>query len=167
MEEPQDQALGRSPGGFGTQVPRVCASGGILLAVVVTPGPRHESQALAEVLSRARRPRRAGRPRWPAQAAGDKGYSYPGIHAWLRRRHSEPVIPPRKEQPRAEGFDKSSYRKRHMVERVVGWFKECRALGTRYDKLAGNDVALWIIANIHYLLRKYTKTLETGLSETA
>jgi hypothetical protein len=49
---------------------------------------------------------------------------------------------------------------------MVGWFKECRALGTRYDKLAVNYVALWIAANIHYLLRKYTKALGTAWSET-
>jgi transposase len=166
MAEPPDHALGRSKGGFGTKVHLVCSSGGILLAVIVTPGQRHESQALAEVLGRARRPRRAGRRRWPSKVAGDKGYSYTAIRAWLRRHHIEPVIPTRKNQTREEGFDQASYRQRNIIERVVGWFKECRALGTRYDKLAVNYVALWIIANIHYLLKKYTIALGKGLSET-
>jgi transposase len=166
MAEPPDHALGRSQGGFGTKVSLVCCGIGILLAITVAPGQRHESQAFAEVLGRARRPRRAGRRRWPTKVAGDKGYSYPGIRAWLRRHHIEPVIPTRTNQPREEGFDKVSYRKRNIIERVVGWFKECRALGTRYDKLAVNYVALWIVANIHYLLKKYTKTLGRGLSET-
>jgi transposase len=159
--------LGRSQGGFGTKVHLACSRGGVLLAVVVTPGQRHESQAFAEVMGRARRPRRAGRRRWPAKAAGDKGYSYPGIRAWLRRRHIEPAVPTRKDQPREEGFDKASYRQRNIIERVVGWFKECRALGTRYDKLAVNYVAQWIVANIHYLLRKHPEALAEGLSETA
>jgi len=166
MTEPQDHALGRSQGGFGTKVSLVCCSIGILLAVTVTPGQRHESHAFAEVMGRARRPPRAGRQRWPAKAAADKGYSYPGIRDWLRRHHIEPVIPTRKNQAREEGFDKACYRQRNIIERVVGWFKECRALGTRYDKLAVNYVALWTVANIHYLLRKYTKTLERGFSET-
>jgi transposase len=166
MAEPQDHALGRSQGGFGTKVSLVCCAVGILLAVTVTPGQRHESQAFAEVMGRARRPRRLGRKRWPTKTAADKGYSYAGIRAWLRRRHIEPVIPTRKDQPREGGFDKASYRRRNIIERVVGWFKECRALGTRYDKLAVNYVALWLVANIHYLLKKYTKALETGLSET-
>jgi transposase len=159
--------LGRSQGGFGTKVHLVCSSRGLVLAVVVTPGQRHESQAFADVMRRAQRPRRAGRRRWPAKAAADKGYSYPGIRAWLRRHHIEPVIPTRKNQPREADFDKATYRQRNIIERVVGWFKECRALGTRHDKLAVNFVAQWIVANIHYLLRKYPKALGIALSETA
>jgi transposase len=167
MAEPVDHALGRSQGGFGTKVHLVCDSAGLVLAVVVTPGQRHESQAFADVMGRARRPRRAGRPRWPAKAAADKGYSYPGVRQWLWRRHIEAVIPTRKDQPRLESFDKASYRRRNIIERVVGWFKECRALGTRYEELAVNYVALWIVANIHYLLRKWGNALAGGLSETA
>ncbi|HEV3255919.1 MAG TPA: hypothetical protein VG013_03490 [Gemmataceae bacterium] len=35
----------------------------------------------------------------------------------------------------------------------MGWFKECRRLGTRYEKLAGNYVALWMVAMIEKVLR--------------
>jgi transposase len=164
--EPPDHALGRSRGGFGTKVHLVCSNRGILLAVVVTPGQRHESTAFTTVMGRAQRPRRVGRKRWPAQLAGDKGYSYPGIRAWLRRHHIEAVISSRKNQARDPHFDKASYRRRNIIERVINWFKECRALGTRYDKLAVNYVALWIVANIHYLLRKYLNVVGIGLSET-
>jgi transposase len=58
------------------------------------------------------------------------------------------VIPTRKNQPREESFDKATYRERNRVERVVGWYKECRALGTRYEKLAVDYVALWMVAMI-------------------
>jgi transposase len=159
--EPKDHALGRSQGGFGTKVHLVCDSHGIVLAVWVTPGQRHESQAFAVVLLRAKRPRRAGRPRWPQQVAGDKGYSYPGIRHWLRRRHIRGVIPTRKDQVREESFDKATYRRRSRIEQVIGWYKECRALGTRYEKLAVNYVALWMVAIIEKLLHKYLKWLKT------
>jgi hypothetical protein len=43
--EPQDHALGRSRGGFGTKTHLVCDSNGIILAVWVTAGQRHETQA--------------------------------------------------------------------------------------------------------------------------
>jgi transposase len=164
--EPADHALGRSQGGFGTKTHLVCDSRGIILAVAVTPGQRHESQAVQETFERAKRPRRAGRQRWPDKAAADKGYSYPGVRGWLERRHIEPVIPTRKDQPRDPGFDKPTYRRRNIVERAVGWFKWCRALATRYDKLAVNYVALWVIANIQYLLRTYSEALGVRLSET-
>jgi transposase len=166
LQEPADHALGRSQGGFGTKVHIVCDSKGTILAVFVTPGQRHESTAFEVVLARAQRPR-PGSTRWPAQLAGDKGYTYPGIRSWLARHHIGAVIPTRKDQPPQEVFDKASYRKRNLVERVIGWFKECRALATRYDKLAVNYVAQWIIAIIHFLLRRRAKDLVSVLSDTA
>jgi hypothetical protein len=39
-------------------------------------------------------------------------------------------------------------------------------LGTRYDKLAVNYIALWVIANIHRLLRKRLRFLKIEFSET-
>jgi transposase len=101
-----------------------------------------------------------GRRRWPAKLAADKGYSYPHIRRWLKRHHIEPVIPTRKDQPRDPAFDKARYRRRNSIERTVGWFKECRRLGTRYEKLAVNFVAFWMIAMIEKILR-------LGLSDRA
>jgi transposase len=166
VTEPSDHALGRSRGGFSTKAHLVCDSHGILLAVSVTAGQRHESKGFPGAMSRARRPRQAGRPRWPERGAGDKGYSYSSVRGWLRRHHIKPVIPTRKDQPRDEGFEKATYRRRNIIERAVGWFKWCRALATRYDKLAVNYLALWIIANVQYLLRTYPETLGIRLSET-
>lgn len=166
VTEPFDHALGRSRGGFSTKVHLVGDSRGVLLAVWVTAGQRHESQGFQAAMSRARRPRRAGRPCWPRRAAGDKGYSYKPVRRWLRRHHIKPVIPTRKDQPRDEGFEGATYRRRNIIERVVGWFKWCRALATRYDKLAVNYLALWIVANIQHLLRNYPEALGVRLSET-
>ena len=160
VQEPPDHALGRSQGGFGTKVHLVCDGHGIVLALWVTPGQRHESQALAIVLLRARRPRRAGRRRWPRRVAGDKAYSYPGIREWLRRRHMLPVIPTRKDQLRQKHFPRGAYRRRSRIEQVIGWHKECRALGTRYEKLAVNYVALWMVSIMERLLRKYARRLK-------
>ena len=165
MLEPTDHALGRLRGGFGTKVHLVCDRRGLILAVFVTAGQRHESKAFEPVMLRVRCPRLSGRKRWPARVAADKGYSYPRVRSWLWRHRIEDVIPTRKNQPRDEAFDKATYRRRNIIERVVGWFKECRALGTRYDKLAVNYVALWMVAIIHYLLRKRRKGLQMRLSE--
>ena len=154
MLEPQDHALGRSRGGFGTKAHLVCDGHGIMLAVWLTPGQRHESQAFAIVLLRAKRPRRAGQRRWPRQLAGDMGYSYQGIRGWLQRHHIEAVIPHRRDQPQDEAFDRAAYRRRNLIERVVGWYKECRRLATRYEKLAVQYLALWMVAMIERLLRK-------------
>lgn len=161
MQEPPDHALGRSRGGFGTKVHLVCDGHGIVLAVWVTPGQRQESQAFQAVLLRAKRPRRAGRRRWPRRLGADKGYSYPGIRAWLVRHHIGAVIPTRKGQVPEASFDRAAYRRRSRIEQVVGWYKECRALGTRYEKLAVNYVALWMVAIIEKLLHRYSKRLKS------
>jgi transposase len=146
MLEPQDHALGRSRGGFGTKVHLVGDSHGFLVAIQVTAGQAHASKAFASTMARRLFHRRAGQRRWPLRRAGDKGYRSPRIRQWCRRRRVQAVIPTRSDPPRAEPFDKATYRRRHLVEHVVGWYKEYRGLGTRHEKLAINYVALWLVA---------------------
>ena len=87
--------------------------------------------------------------------AGDRGYSYPRIRRWCRRRRIEAVIPTRKDQPREEHFDKATYKRRCIVEQVVGWYKEYRSLGTRYEKLAVHFHGMLQLA----MIRRYLKML--------
>lgn len=152
QDEPEDHALGYSRGGFSTKIHLLCDGRGTVLGIHVTPGQRHESRAFEPTMQRVYLPRRRGRRRWPRRLAGDKGYSYPRIWRWLGRRRIGRVIPSRKNQPRAAGFDKAAYRKRNIIERVVGWSKECRRLLTRFEKLAVNYVVFWIIASLVRLL---------------
>lgn len=93
-------------------------------------------------------PGRRGRCRWPSRLAGDKGYSYPGIWRWLDRRRIGRVIPTRKGQPRVADFDEAEYRRRNIIERVIGWYKEFSRLLTRLEKLPIHYVACWIVATI-------------------
>jgi transposase len=153
MLEPSDHALGRSRGGFGTKVHLVCDSHGFIVAIHVTAGQTHESKAFESTMARRLFHRRRGQRLWPRRLAGDKGYSYPRIRRWCRRRQIAGVIPTRSNQPRDEQFDKETYKERHIVEQVVGWYKEYRALGTRYEKLAVNYVALWLVAIMDKALR--------------
>ena len=100
-------------------------------------------------------PRRMG---WPLRVAGDKGYSYPGIRSWLERRRISDVIPQRSDQARREPWrrlDRREYRKRARVEQCVGWLKENRRVGTRYDKLATSFLAFVNLA----IMRRYLRLL--------
>jgi transposase len=150
LEEPLDHALGYSRGGFGTKVHLLIEGHGNVLAIFLTGGQQHESTAFETLMNRVMLPGRS--KRWPSKLGGDKGYSYPHIRRWLHKRRIEDVIPTRKNQPRIASFDKDTYRKRNLIERVVGWFKECRRLGTRYEKLAVNYLAFWIVACIERIL---------------
>ena len=128
---------------------------GLPLAAEVSAGQRHEGLYAEPVLEAVRIRRRNGRVRTRPQAvAGDKGYSYARVRRYLRRRKIKGVIPTRKDQRRRPGFDKESYRRRNVVERCINWLKECRALATRFDKLAVNYLATVKLAIVQLYLRK-------------
>jgi transposase len=155
--EPADHALGRSRGGYGSKLHLLVDSHGIPLAAVVSPGQRHECKFVEPLLRAMRlvRPGRSrGRPRTkPRRLVGDKGYSFRFVRQYLRRRQIQAVIPTRKDQRANPRFDKAIYRRRNIVERLVGWLKENRRLATRYEKLALNYLALVKLAMIRRCLR--------------
>jgi transposase len=127
------------------------------LAATLTPGEKSECQQVAPVLQRVRLPRadgRAGRPRTrPRALAGDKGYSFPTVRQYLRRRGIRAVIPTRSNQRAHPQFDRQTYRQRNIIERVVGWLKEHRRLATRFEKLAVNFLAMVKLAMMQRCLR--------------
>jgi transposase len=50
-------------------------------------------------------------------------------------------------------FDRKRYRRRCTIEQCIGWLKECRRLGTRFEKLAVNYLAMVHLAFIQRYLR--------------
>jgi transposase len=92
--------------------------------------------------------------------AGDKAYSVARIREWLRTRAISAVIPQRSDQlarhrGRPLAFDKSAYRRRSIIECCIGWLKECRRIGTRFEKLAINYLAMVKLAIIDRILRNH------------
>jgi transposase len=154
--EPQDHALGRSQGGYGTKLHLIVEGHGIPLGFKLTPGQAHESKSLQNLLQSIRVPHvHAGRPTVrPEKLAGDKAYSSNEIRRQLQRRHIIPVIPMKKNERRRRAFDKETYRQRNVVERCIGWMKENRRIGTRYDKLAITFSAMVQLGIIQQYLRK-------------
>jgi transposase len=128
----------------------VVARGGVPLAATLTPGEAHESRQVEPTLHGVRLPRRRTRPR---VLTGDKGYSFPTVRRYLRRRGIRAVIPTRSNQPTQPTFDRAAYRQRNIIERVVGWLKEERRLATRFEKLAVNFLAMVKLAMIQRCFR--------------
>ena len=132
---------------------------GLPLTALVTPGQAHESTQFESLLEglRIRRPR--GRPRQrPRRVVGDRAYHAQRIRHWLRRRGIGAVIPPRqsrgqRRRGRPVTYDAQRYRQRNVIERCVGWLKECRSVATRYEKLALNYLGLVKLAMIERYLR--------------
>ena len=159
--EPDDHALGRSRGGFGSKVHLVCDGHGLALHVLVSAGQRHESLFFEQLMDRVtiRRPRgRSGKR--PRQVVGDKGYDCPRIRTWLRAHRIKAVIPQKKTRYPRTGrpcaFDRAAYRRRNAIERCVGWLKEYRRVGTRYEKLAVNFPNMIILAIVDRYLKGYS-----------
>ncbi len=123
------------------------------MAIDVTPGQSHESVHFEDMMNAVRVPRKVGRPKKrPSAVAGDKGYSFPRIRKWLQEHKIEAVIPTKSNQKRLPNFDKEAYRRRNIVERCIGWLKECRRIVTRFEKLAINFLAMLKLAMIQRCL---------------
>ena len=158
-DEPTDHALGRSRGGFGTKLHLLTDGQGLPLTALVTPGQAHKSTPFAELLGSMHIPQQRGRPRQrPHRVLGDRAYHAQRIRHWLRRRGIQAVIPPRRSRgQRRRGrpvtYDAQRYRQRNVIERCVGWLKECRSVATRYEKLALNYLGLVKLAMIERYLR--------------
>ena len=130
----------------------------------MTAGQVHESTRVESVVATFIASRKHRRRRKPRKLAGDKGYSVKRVREWLKARGIEAVIPHKdNEQARhdpAATFDKEAYRQRHVVEQCVGWLKEYRRIGTRFEKLAVNFHGMLQLA----MIRRYLKLL---FSDTA
>jgi transposase len=124
--------------------------GGKLLVVLLTPGQRHEQTVFAQLMERGAVKRTGrGRPRLrPKRVCGDKGYSSGTIRRYLRRRGIGALIPHKKNERPQPRFDRTTYRERNVVERLINRLKRYRRIATRYEKRAANYVAMWTIAAI-------------------
>lgn len=122
------------------------------------------------ILEQVSLPRARPRARRRAKRlAADRGYDARRIRQWLRKRGIEPVIPPRKrtgkpKRGRPCSYNKAHYRRRSTTEQCVGWLKECRAVATRYEKLALNYLGLVKLAFLDRYLRLLLKPSGANVS---
>jgi transposase len=88
--------------------------------------------------------------------AGDKGYRAAWIDAALLEIGIAPVIPSKGNEDRAARpveFDREAYRRRSIVECLIGWLKECRRVFSRFEKAAKNFGGMVKMAFIQRYLR--------------
>jgi transposase len=129
----------------------------------VTAGQVHESTVAESVIGQAvacligRRRRQRKRRHKPKKLAADKGYSVPRIRDWIAGQKIKPVIPHKNNEKARQDpkitFDRVAYRGRSVAEQCVGWLKEFRRIGTRFEKLALNFHGMLQLAMIRRYLR--------------
>ena len=158
-DEPQDHALGRSRGGFTCKIHVICDGLGQPLHFHLTAGQTHEASVFDTLMVGADEGLldEEGDPiAWPAALAGDKAYRADWIDEYLLKLDITPVIPSKsheKRDARPVEFDKDAYRNRNIVERLIGWLKECRRVFSRFEKTAKNFGGMIRMAFIQRYLR--------------
>ena len=154
QSSPDDEALGRSTGGFSTKIHLRAEGGGKPMTFVLTAGQRQEAVTFEPLMEQGavKRPGR-GRPRLrPRRIVGDKGYSSGKIRHYLRQHHIRYTIPRKRNEKRTGPFDREIYRTRNRVERLINQLKQSRRIATRYEKRAHYDLAMLTIAAIQLWL---------------
>ncbi|MEZ6105874.1 MAG: IS5 family transposase [Pirellulaceae bacterium] len=145
-------ALGRSRGGYATKIHVLCDGHGTLLGMTITGGQRNESTEFENLIDHCELSlhRVAARP---DAIAGDKGYSSRAIRDRLAGLQIESVIAARSSETRNDNFNRDAYKRRNIVERLIGWLKESRRVATRYDKLACTYLAFVLLTAMRRALK--------------
>jgi transposase len=103
----------------------------------------------------------AGEPvAWPVALGGDKGYRAEWIDQYLLELGMRPVIPSKENEDRTARpvkFDRRTYRRRNIIERLIGWLKESRRIFSRFEKTAKNFGGFITMAFIQRYLRLATE----------
>jgi transposase len=88
--------------------------------------------------------------------AGDKGYRAQWIDEYLLSEGIRPVIPSKANEDRDArpvAWDGEAYRRRNIIERLIGWLKESRRIFSRFEKTAKNYAGMLTLAFIQRYLR--------------
>ncbi len=117
--------MGRSKGGYSTKIHISPDAKGLPLAVTATPGQCGETPELKNLLSSVPLKLYHKRKR-PKAIAGDKAYTAKSTRNDPNVQGIKDVIPKRENEKRNKRFAKKLYKKRNIVERVIGWLKESR-----------------------------------------
>jgi transposase len=141
--EADDQALGRSRGGFGTKIHIGVDALGNPVTIHLSPAQDADISHAEELLGDLE----------PEKVIADKGYDSDAFAAKVQERGSEVVIPPKKNRLQPRDYDRTVYQERNKVERCIGYFKQYRRVATRYEKTARSFLGMVLLAAIMIWLR--------------
>ena len=128
LDEPEDQALGRSKGGFSTKIHVMTDALGNPLDFVLTGGQVADitqAYTLVEGVT-------------ATYALLDKAYDCDKLIEQLKSQGIIPVIPPKANRKEPREYDKHIYKERSLVECFIGKLKQFRRVFSRFDKWAKN-----------------------------
>lgn len=134
----EQQALGRSRGGFGTKIHAKVDALGMPLRIILTGGEKHESQQARNLYASD----------YCEYLLADKAYDDGEFRNFLNENDTKAVIPSKKNRLVKIPHDKHIYKERNFVERFFNRIKQFRRVATRYDKLAVTFMGAISVASI-------------------
>jgi transposase len=137
-----DQALGRSRGGFSTKIHGVCDALGNPLGFILTGGQKADCVQAIPLMQGLH---------FKALLA-DKGYDANAIIEYVEAQGGVAVIPPKSTRLVQRAYDKELYQERHKIECTFGFLKHYRRLFSRFEKIAARFSAfLHFVAALQWL----------------
>ena len=139
----EDEALGRSAGGFSTKIHIAVDALGNPIEFILTGG-QEADVTQAEPLIRRHK---------VGAVLADKAYDSNAVVAAVKKQGAEVVIPPKKNRKEPRDYDKHLYKDRKKVEWFINLIKQYRRVATRYEKTARNFLGFVHVSSIMVLLR--------------
>lgn len=121
-----EQALGRSRGGFSTKIHVTVDALGNPLRLGVTAGQRHDITQAYDLVDGFDFER----------VIAERSYAAQDFVDWLLEQGTESVIPPHQRAKEPRDYDTWLYRERHLIECFINKIKHFRRIFSRFDKLA-------------------------------
>ena len=138
-----EEALGRSRGGFGTKIHVAVDAVGAPIKLLFTPGQDSDISHGQELIAGC----------GADIVIADKGYDGHAFVNAVVAEGAKPVIPSRSIAVKPRKLNKRLYRQRNRVERFINRIKHYRRVATRYEKTLQNFSAIVHCAAALILLR--------------
>ena len=151
-----DEALGRSRGGFSTKIHVICTDEDTAVGVVLTPGQAGDAPQFGKLFD-------AGTAEVPTadEVVADKGYDSWDIKNKVLEADAAAHIPSKSNAAEPWPHDPEAYADRNRVERLFNKLKQFRAVATRFDKLGKVFLATVKIALTFIKVRAVSKARKT------
>lgn len=138
-----EQALGRSRGGFSTKVHLAVDALGNPLRFLLTAGQSHDQTQADELVKDFAF----------EVLLADKGYDTKAFLDGLEAQGVQIVVPSRKNRKEVREYDHHLYKERHLVECCINKLKQFRRVFSRFEKLSKNYLSFLYFAGSLIWLR--------------
>ena len=122
----EEQALGRSKGGFSTKIHALVDALGNPIKFILTPGQSSEIKQAPELIKDIHN----------ANILGDKAFDCDEFIQQIESQNCIPVIPSRSNRKVQRDVDYYLYKERHLIECFFSKIKHFRRIFSRFDKMA-------------------------------